>query len=464
MSDTANQQTQRIGFVSLGCPKATVDSEHILTQLRAEGYLISPSYEDADLVVVNTCGFIDAAVEESLDAIGEALHENGKVVVTGCLGAKGNIVKQTHPSVLAVTGPHATEDVMQAIHQHLPPQHDPFIDLVPPQGVRLTPKHYAYLKISEGCNHHCTFCIIPDLRGKLESRPVGEVLTEAERLVAAGVKELLVVSQDTSAYGVDLKYRTGFYNGQPVKTRLYELCAALGQFGVWVRLHYVYPYPHVNDVIPLMAEGKILPYLDIPFQHASPHILQAMKRPACAENTLQRIEQWRAICPDITLRSTFIVGFPGETEADFEQLLDFLDAAQLDRVGCFAYSPVAGASANQLAGAVAEEIKQQRVQRFMQKQAAISAAKLKNYIGQTRSILIDDVVRDKNPVIIGRSMSDAPDIDGLVYLDMPTSVEQHAGGNIVPGDIVQAEITHTDDYDMRASLCEITHTKFPPSR
>jgi len=335
---------------------------------------------------------------------------------------------------------------------------------VPPQGVRLTPKHYAYLKISEGCNHHCTFCIIPDLRGKLESRPVGEVLTEAERLVAAGVKELLVVSQDTSAYGVDLKYRTGFYNGQPVKTRLYELCAALGQFGVWVRLHYVYPYPHVNDVIPLMAEGKILPYLDIPFQHASPHILQAMKRPACAENTLQRIEQWRAICPDITLRSTFIVGFPGETEADFEQLLDFLDAAQLDRVGCFAYSPVAGASANQLAGAVAEEIKQQRVQRFMQKQAAISAAKLKNYIGQTRSILIDDVVRDKNPVIIGRSMSDAPDIDGLVYLDMPTSVEQHAGGNIVPGDIVQAEITHTDDYDMRASLCEITHTKFPPSR
>ncbi len=464
MSDTANQQTQRIGFVSLGCPKATVDSEHILTQLRAEGYLISPSYEDADLVVVNTCGFIDAAVEESLDAIGEALHENGKVVVTGCLGAKGNIVKQTHPSVLAVTGPHATEDVMQAIHQHLPPQHDPFIDLVPPQGVRLTPKHYAYLKISEGCNHHCTFCIIPDLRGKLESRPVGEVLTEAERLVAAGVKELLVVSQDTSAYGVDLKYRTGFYNGQPVKTRLYELCAALGQFGVWVRLHYVYPYPHVNDVIPLMAEGKILPYLDIPFQHASPHILQAMKRPACAENTLQRIEQWRAICPDITLRSTFIVGFPGETEADFEQLLDFLDAAQLDRVGCFAYSPVAGANANQLAGAVAEEIKQQRVQRFMQKQAAISAAKLKNYIGQTRSILIDDVVRDKNPVIIGRSMSDAPDIDGLVYLDMPISVERHAGGNIVPGDIVQAEITHTDDYDMRATLCEITHTKFPPSR
>ncbi len=464
MSDIANQQTQRIGFVSLGCPKATVDSEHILTQLRAEGYLISPSYEDADLVVVNTCGFIDAAVEESLDAIGEALHENGKVVVTGCLGAKGNIVKQTHPSVLAVTGPHATEDVMQAIHQHLPPQHDPFIDLVPPQGVRLTPKHYAYLKISEGCNHHCTFCIIPDLRGKLESRPVGEVLTEAERLVAAGVKELLVVSQDTSAYGVDLKYRTGFYNGQPVKTRLYELCAALGQFGVWVRLHYVYPYPHVNDVIPLMAEGKILPYLDIPFQHASPHILQAMKRPACAENTLQRIEQWRAICPDITLRSTFIVGFPGETEADFEQLLDFLDAAQLDRVGCFAYSPVAGANANQLAGAVAEEIKQQRVQRFMQKQAAISAAKLKNYIGQTRSILIDDVVRDKNPVIIGRSMSDAPDIDGLVYLDMPISVERHAGGNIVPGDIVQAEITHTDDYDMRATLCEITHTKFPPSR
>ncbi len=438
MSPLSDNHPARIGFVSLGCPKATVDSEHILTRLRAEGYLISPTYENADLIVVNTCGFIDAAVQESLDAISEALNENGKVIVTGCLGAKGDIVKQTHPDVLAVTGPHATDAVMHAVHQHLPPAHDPFIDLVPPQGIRLTPRHYAYLKISEGCNHHCTFCIIPSLRGNLDSRPVNNVLLEAERLVESGVKELLIVSQDTSAYGVDIKYKTEFYNGQPVKTRLTELCSALSQFGVWVRLHYVYPYPHVNEVIPLMAAGKILPYLDIPFQHASPKILKAMKRPASSENTLQRIQEWRAICPDITLRSTFIAGFPGETEADFQQLLDFLDAAQLDRVGCFAYSAVEGAKANAIEGAVAEEVKQERVQRFMEKQAKISTAKLTTNIGKTREIIIDTVGEH----IIGRSSSDAPDIDGQVFIDAPENA------SIQPGDIILAEITRTDAYDM----------------
>jgi len=434
---------RRVGFVSLGCPKATVDSEHILTQLRAEGYDIVPSYEGADLVVVNTCGFIDAAVEESLDAIGEALTENGKVIVTGCLGAKGDVVQQAHPNVLAVTGPHATADVMQAIHQHLPAKHEPFIDLIPPQGVRLTPRHYAYLKISEGCNHRCTFCIIPSLRGKLVSRPVNDVLIEAERLAAAGVKELLVVSQDTSAYGVDVKYKTEFYNGMPVKTRLTELCKALSQFGIWVRLHYVYPYPHVNEIIPLMAEGKILPYLDIPFQHASPKILKAMKRPACSENTLQRIRQWREICPDITIRSTFIAGFPGETEQDFEQLLDFLDQAQLDRVGCFAYSDVDGAKANELGGALAEEVKQERVARFMHKQAGISAEKLKQNIGKTREVIIDDI-GNADEDIIARTNSDAPDIDGLVYIKKSNNSDYKVG------DITQVTITHTDEYDMRA--------------
>ncbi|VAW50657.1 Ribosomal protein S12p Asp88 (E. coli) methylthiotransferase [hydrothermal vent metagenome] len=439
--------THNIGFVSLGCPKATVDSEHILTQLRAEGYNIVPSYEGADLVVVNTCGFIDAAVEESLGAIGEALTENGKVIVTGCLGAKGDIVQQTHPSVLAVTGPHATDDVMKAIHEHLPAKHDPFIDLVPPQGIRLTPKHYAYLKISEGCNHRCTFCIIPSLRGDLVSRPVNDVLVEAERLAAAGVKELLVVSQDTSAYGVDVKYKTEFYNGMPVKTRMTELCEALSQFGIWVRLHYVYPYPHVNEIIPLMAEGKILPYLDIPFQHASPKILKAMKRPASSENTLQRIKQWREICPDITIRSTFIAGFPGETEQDFEELLDFLDEAQLDRVGCFAYSNVDGAKANELEGAVSEEVKQERVARFMKKQAGISANKLKQNIGKTRDVIIDDIVSDEvGKQIIARTTSDAPDIDGLVYIDTP---DKH---DYKMGDITQVTITSTDEYDMWGKL------------
>jgi len=443
-SSTARQTPHRVGFVSLGCPKATVDSEHILTQLRAEGYDIVPRYEDADLVVVNTCGFIDAAIEESLEAIGEALDENGKVIVTGCLGAKGDIVKQSHPDVLAVTGPHATNEVMQAIHQYLPAKHDPFIDLVPPQGVRLTPRHYAYLKISEGCNHRCTFCIIPSLRGDLVSRPVNDVLVEAERLAAAGVKELLVVSQDTSAYGVDVKYKTEFYNGMPVKTRMTELCQALSQFGIWVRLHYVYPYPHVNEIIPLMAEGKILPYLDIPFQHASTKILKAMKRPASSENTLQRINQWREICPDITIRSTFIAGFPGETEEDFEQLLNFLDAAQLDRVGCFAYSDVDGAKANDLTGAVPEEVKQERVARFMEKQAGISANKLKKNIGKRRDVIIDAIDTAEN-MIIARTSSDAPDIDGLVYIEMPDN------NNYQVGDIIQVKITDTDEYDMWAT-------------
>jgi ribosomal protein S12 methylthiotransferase len=447
MSSTSENKPHRIGFVSLGCPKATVDSEHILTQLRTEGYDIVPSYADADLVVVNTCGFIDAAVEESLDAIGEALDENGKVIVTGCLGAKGDIVKQTHPNVLAVTGPHATDEVMKAIHEHLPAEHDPFLDLVPPQGIRLTPRHYAYLKISEGCNHRCTFCIIPSLRGDLVSRPVNDVLLEAERLAASGVKELLVVSQDTSAYGVDVKYRTEFYNGMPVKTRLTELCEALSQFGIWVRLHYVYPYPHVNEVIPLMAEGKILPYLDIPFQHASPRILKAMKRPASAENTMQRINQWREICPEITIRSTFIAGFPGETEEDFQQLLDFLDEAQLDRVGCFAYSDVDGAKANELDGAVPEDIKQERVARFMEKQAAISAEKLKQNIGRTRDVIIDAIDTQEN-MIIARSSSDAPDIDGLVYIEM---TDKHP---VNVGDITQVTITDTDEYDMWAKFSD----------
>ncbi len=440
---SSNPTTRRVGFVSLGCPKATVDSEHILTQLRAEGYAISPSYDEADLVVINTCGFIDDAVEESLDAIGEALNENGKVIVTGCLGAKGDIVESKYPNVLAVTGPHATHEVMDAIHAHLPPEHDPFIDLVPPQGIRLTPKHYAYLKISEGCNHRCTFCIIPDLRGDLVSRPVDEVLTEAERLVESGVKELLVISQDTSAYGVDRKYKTEFWNGMPVKTRMTEMCEALSTLGVWVRLHYVYPYPHVDEVIPMMAENRILPYLDIPFQHASPRILKAMKRPASSENTLQRIQSWRAACPELTLRSTFIVGFPGETEEDFTELLDFLDEAQLDRVGCFAYSAVEGAKANELPKPVDEDAKQERLQRFMEKQAAISAQRLQRKIGTEQIVLVDEV---SEAGAVARSTADAPDIDGLVYLEGVTGLSI--------GDFVNVHIDQTDDYDMWASMIE----------
>ncbi len=429
----------KVGFVSLGCPKALVDSERILTQLRAEGYVISPSYEDANLVVVNTCGFIDSAVEESLDAIGEALAENGKVIVTGCLGAKGDIVRETHPQVLAVTGPHATEEVMQAVHAHLPQPHDPFTSLIPPQGVRLTPAHYAYLKIAEGCNHHCTFCIIPSMRGDLVSRPVGEVMQEAQNLVKAGVKELLVISQDTSAYGVDIKYRTGFWGGKPLKTRMTELARALGEFGVWVRLHYVYPYPHVDEVIPLMADNKVLPYLDVPFQHASPRILRAMKRPASAENNLERIRRWREICPDLTLRSTFIVGFPGETEAEFAELLAFLEEAQLDRVGCFAYSPVEGATANKLADPVPDEVKEERRARFMQLQEKISAARLKNKIGKTLAVLVDEITPKG---AIARSSADAPEIDGQVFIRKP--------GRLRPGDFAQVRVTRSDAHDLWA--------------
>jgi ribosomal protein S12 methylthiotransferase len=427
----------KVGFVSLGCPKALVDSEQILTRLRAEGYSISPSYEGADLVVVNTCGFIDAAVAESLDAIGEALKENGKVIVTGCLGAKSDVVLAAHPQVLAVTGPHAAAEVMAAVHQHLPQPHDPFESLIPPQGIKLTPNHYAYLKISEGCNHRCTFCIIPSLRGDLVSRPVGEVMQEAENLVKAGVKELLVISQDTSAYGVDVKYRSGFWGGRPLRTRMTELASALGELGIWVRLHYVYPYPHVDEVIPLMAEGKILPYLDVPFQHASPRILKAMKRPGDIEGTLARILSWREVCPEITIRSTFIAGFPGETEDDFELLLDFLREAELDRVGCFAYSPVEGATANALPGAVPEEVKQERVARLMELQEEISAAKLERKIGQTFTVLVDEMDEEG---AVARSAADAPEIDGLVYIE--------EAGKLKPGDFAEVEIIDADAHDL----------------
>jgi ribosomal protein S12 methylthiotransferase len=441
----------RVGFVSLGCPKALVDSEQIITQLRAEGYEIAPDYAGADLVVVNTCGFIDSAVEESLDAIGEALAENGKVIVTGCLGAKSgeggeNLVKLAHPQVLAVTGPHAKEEVMQHVHAHLPKPHEPFIDLVPAAGIKLTPKHYAYLKISEGCNHRCTFCIIPSMRGDLVSRPVGSVMQEAENLVKSGVKELLVISQDTSAYGVDVKYRTGFWQGRPLKTRMTELCEALGTLGVWVRLHYVYPYPHVDEVIPLMAEGKILPYLDVPFQHASPRILKLMKRPANAERTLDRIHAWRKMCPDITLRSTFIAGFPGETEAEFEELLSFLQEAQLDRVGCFAYSPVEGAVANDLPDPVPDEIRADRQRRFMETQTKISLAKLKNKIGREVDVLVDMVSRDG---AVGRSSADAPEIDGQVHVQ---AANKNAMKNIKPGDIIRARVADTNEHDLIATL------------
>ena len=433
----------RVGMVSLGCPKATVDSEHILTRLRAEGYLISGSYHDADLVVVNTCGFIDSAVDESLEAIGEALAENGKVIVTGCLGAKGDVVLQTHPKVLAITGPHATDEVMVAVHAHLPKPHDPYNDLVPPQGIRLTPKHYAYVKISEGCNHRCTFCIIPSLRGDLVSRPVGEVMEEAQSLVHAGVKELLVISQDTSAYGVDVKYRTGFWGGRPLKTRMTELAQAMGELGVWVRLHYVYPYPSVDEVIPLMAEGKILPYLDIPFQHANARILKLMKRPASSENVMQRIKQWRSICPDITLRSTFIVGFPGETEEEFQELLDFLEQAQLDRVGAFTYSPVEGAVANELPDHVPPEVQEDRLKRLMELQEGISEKRLLCKVGKTMQVLVDSVDEEG---AVARSSADAPEIDGLVYIDN--------GHDLKVGDLVGVRITDSDTHDLWAELME----------
>ena len=434
----------KVGFVSLGCPKALVDSERILTQLRTDGYDVVPDYDTADLVVVNTCGFIDSAVAESMEAIGEALDENGRVIVTGCLGVKADDIKAQYPKVLAVTGPQAYEEVVGAVHQYLPNEmeHNPFLDLVPPQGIKLTPRHYAYLKISEGCNHRCTFCIIPSMRGDLVSRDAGDVMAEAKRLADAGVRELLIVSQDTSAYGVDIRYKTAFWEGRPIKTRLKELCEALGDLGIWVRLHYVYPYPHVDHIIPLMAEGKILPYLDIPFQHASQRILKNMKRPAATENNLKRIKAWRGICPELTIRSTFIVGFPGETEEDFDELLHFLDDAQLDRVGCFTYSPVEGATANALDGHVPEDVKQDRLQRFMEKQSTISEQRLQAKVGSRQVVLIDSVNGD---TAIARNSGSAPEIDGVVHI----AVEDY---DIEPGDFIEVDITTADAHDLHGVI------------
>ena len=432
-------QNPKVGFVSLGCPKALVDSERILTQLKVEGYDIVPTYDDADVVVVNTCGFIDSAVAESLDAIGEAMAENGKVIVTGCLGKRPEEIRAAHPGVLSISGPQDYSSVMSAVHEVLPPRHDPFVDLVPDYGLKLTPKHYAYLKISEGCNHRCSFCIIPSMRGDLVSRPVDDVLREAERLVRGGVKELLVVSQDTSAYGVDMKYAEREWRGNAYQTRMKALCEGLGELGVWSRLHYVYPYPHVDDVIPLMAEGKVLPYLDIPFQHASPRILKLMKRPGAVDKTLERIQRWRSIAPDITLRSTFIVGFPGETEAEFEELLDFLDEAQLDRVGAFAYSPVEGAAANALPDAVPEEVKQERLARFMERQSEISEAKLAAKVGTVQRCLVDAI---DGELAIARSMADAPEIDGLVQ------IQNGFEAGLKVGEFVDVEIMGSDEHDL----------------
>jgi len=436
-----SRRNPKVGFVSLGCPKALVDSERILTQLRVEGYDIVPSYDAADVVVVNTCGFIDSAVTESLDAIGEALAENGKVIVTGCLGKRADLIREAHPDVLSISGPQDYASVMSAVHAALPPKHDPFLDLVPPQGIKLTPKHYAYLKISEGCNHRCTFCIIPSMRGDLVSRPLDEVLIEAEKLVKGGVKELLVVSQDTSAYGVDVKYAPCEWRGHSYQTRMNGLCEGLAELRVWTRLHYVYPYPHVDDVIPLMAEGKILPYLDIPFQHASPRILKLMKRPGAVDKTLQRIQKWRALCPDLTIRSTFIVGFPGETEGEFEELLDFLREAGLDRVGAFAYSPVDGAKANALPDPVPEELKEERLERFMEVQAEISAARLGRKIGTRQQVIVDEVDADG---AVARSKADAPEIDGIVRID--------DGQKLKPGQFAEVEIIHADEHDLIGRL------------
>ena len=439
------KSTPNIGFVSLGCPKNLVDSERILTELRTDGYNIVPSYENVDLVIVNTCGFIDSAVQESLEAIGEALEENGRVIVTGCLGAKEDQIRQVHPKVLEVSGPHSYEAVMAQVHKYVPkPEHNPYTSLVPKQGVKLTPKHYAYLKISEGCDHRCTFCIIPSLRGDLESRSITQVLDEAKRLADAGVKELLVVSQDTSAYAMDTQRKEGgaktaFWNGMPIKNDLMTLCKQLGKLGIWVRLHYVYPYPHVDDLIPLMAEGLLLPYLDIPLQHASPKILKAMKRPGKIDRTLERIKQWREICPDLTLRSTFIVGFPGETEEDFQMLLDFLKEAQLDRVGCFKFSPVEGAPATEMADQVPEDVKEERFHRFMQLQQEISAERLKQKIGQTLDVIVDEI---DDEGIIGRTKADAPEVDGLVY------IENLSGTPVKVGEFIKVTITHSDEYDL----------------
>lgn len=437
-----NNLSPTIGFVSLGCPKNLVDSERILTELRTQGYQVVPSYDNADLVIVNTCGFIDSAVQESLEAIGEALNENGKVIVTGCLGAKEDQIRTVHPKVLEISGPHSYESVLTHVNKYVPkPKFDPFTSLVPQQGVKLTPKHYAYLKISEGCNHRCSFCIIPSLRGDMVSRSIGNVLDEAKRLVDSGVKELLIIAQDTSAYGVDTKNRMGFWNGMPIKTDIQNLCEQLSQLGIWVRLHYVYPYPSVDNLIPLMAEGKILPYLDVPLQHASPSILKSMKRPGTIEKTLERIQRWRDICPEITLRSTFIVGYPGETDHDFNLLLDFLSEAKLDRVGCFTYSPVDGAIANELPNQIPEEIKQERYHQFMQLQQTISTQKLAEKIGQTLPVIIDEIDEEG---AIGRTMADAPEIDGAVYLN-----EEH---NVKVGDIVNVEIEHSDEYDLWGSV------------
>ena len=439
------KSTPNIGFVSLGCPKNLVDSERILTELRTDGYNIVPSYENVDLVIVNTCGFIDSAVQESLEAIGEALEENGRVIVTGCLGAKEDQIRQVHPKVLEVSGPHSYETVMAQVHKYVPkPEHNPYTSLVPKQGVKLTPKHYAYLKISEGCDHRCTFCIIPSLRGDLESRSITQVLDEAKRLADAGVKELLVVSQDTSAYAMDTQrkeggVKTAFWNGMPIKNDLMTLCKQLGKLGIWVRLHYVYPYPHVDDLIPLMAEGLLLPYLDIPLQHASPKILKAMKRPGKIDRTLERIKQWREICPDLTLRSTFIVGFPGETEEDFQMLLDFLKEAQLDRVGCFKFSPVEGAPATEMADQVPKDVKEERFHRFMQLQQEISAERLKQKIGQTLDVIVDEI---DDEGIIGRTKADAPEVDGLVY------IENLSGAPVKVGEFIKVTITHSDEYDL----------------
>jgi len=436
-----SRRQPKVGFVSLGCPKALVDSERIITQLRAEGYQVAPDYDTADVVVVNTCGFIDSAVDESLDAIGEALEHNGKVIVTGCLGARPERILERHPKVLKVTGPHAYEDVLGAVHEHLPPKHDPFLDLVPPQGIRLTPRHYAYLKISEGCNNKCSFCIIPSMRGLLVSRPIDEVLREAERLARAGVREILVISQDTSAYGVDIRYREAEWRGQKYETRFLDLARGLSELGIWIRMHYVYPYPHVDNVIPLMAERKILPYLDIPFQHGSPSVLKRMKRPGQVEKTLERIRAWRESCPDLTLRSTFIVGFPGETAAEFQELLDWLDEAQLDRVGAFKYSPVEGAAANDVAPHIAPEIQEERLARFMQKSAQISAERLATKVGRRMEVLVDAV--DRN-FAVARSMADAPEIDGLVRIVK--------GGKLPVGEFVAVEITGSSDHDLEAKV------------
>ncbi len=440
MQKLKNNRPQ-VGFVSLGCPKALVDSEQIITRLRSEGYQVSPTYQDSDLVVVNTCGFIDAAVEESLNSIGEALTENGKVIVTGCLGSRAEEIREKHPQVLAITGTHALEEVVGAVHLHLPPPHTPYTSLIPPQGIKLTPRHYAYLKISEGCNHRCSFCIIPSMRGDLVSRPIDEVMAEAEQLAASGVKELLVIAQDTSAYGLDLNYQTAVWRDIQWQTRFYDLARALGDLGIWIRMHYVYPYPHVDKVIPLMCAGKILPYLDIPFQHASPRILKLMQRPAASENNLKRIQAWRDICPNITLRSTFIVGFPGESEQEFCQLLDFLSEAQLDRVGCFAYSAVKGAAANALPDPVPETIKQERLQRFMQHQAEISARHLQQRIGKTATVLIDEVVEEG---AVARSAAEAPEIDGRIFID--------GASHLQPGEFVNVQYEEADQHDLWAGL------------